>query len=160
MNRGPGRFSKTLQGYSLGEVGKPQSLQDGKSSPTSTESQVHLLSYFFTLKVTKDTASFGHPQAGMPWQPQPASQKSEDLWAWHCRIYTGRLPFSKLLPILFHFKQQTRVWCSIFWFENAPAEYLHGYHGSYQVASSCAWSWDCQQESQYSSILFLPGLIF
>ena len=67
-----------LTGLQFGEVGKPQSPQDGKSSPTSTESQVHLLPYFFTLKVTQDTANFGHPQAGMPWQPQPASQESED----------------------------------------------------------------------------------
>lgn len=75
-------------------------------------------------------------------------------------MYPGRLPFFKPLPILFLFKQQTHVWCSIFPSENAPAEHLRGHHGNYQVASSCAWSWDCLQESQCGSILFLPGLIF
>jgi hypothetical protein len=66
----------------------------------------------------------------------------------------------QVLSILFLFKQRLMYDVLFFLFGNAPAEHLPGYHGNYQVASSYAWSWDCQQESQYGSILFFPGLIF
>ena len=155
MNRGPGRFSKTLQGYSLGKLASPSLRRT--ESPLQPPLNHRCTSYpiFSPWKSPRIPPVLNtHRQACHGSLNQPhKNQKTR-------RIYTGRLPFSKLLPILFHFKQQTRVWWSIFWFENAPAEYLHGYHGNYQVASSCAWSWDCQQESPYSSILFLPGLIF
>lgn len=156
--RGRGGFYKTLENYSLDKMVSP-SLHRTESSPTSTVFQVQL-SPLSSLKVTQDTTDCKHPQAGRPRQAQVASQQSEDSWVWHCEIYTRGLLFSKLLAILCLFKQRTHVQCSIFSFENAPAEHLHGYHGNYQVASSWAWSWDCQQASQNSSILFLPRLIF
>lgn len=130
VNRGPRGFNKTLESYSLGKMVSPSLHRTENSLQTSPCFRCSFRPFF--LWKLHDTPNFRHPQAGMLKQPQLASQKSEDSWAWLCRIYTHRRPFSK--PTLFLFKQWAHVWCSVFPFANAPAEHLHSYHGNYQVA--------------------------
>lgn len=148
---GPGGFSKISESYSLGKT--------AGQNLSRMQSSIHCRCSCYPLLPWKIT----HHQC---WPPtnrcSMALQNSEDSKALHCRICPGRLPCTVLqvLSILFLFKQRLKYDVLFFLFGNAPAAHLHGCHGNYQVASSWAWSWGCQQESQYSSILFLPGLIF
>ena len=126
-------IQQDIRELQFGQDGKPMSLEDRDRSNFHSVPDVAVST--FSPKVTQDTTVLDphkqtfHGSLNLPYENEKT--REPDI-----AEFIHRLPFSKLLPIFFLFKQQTHVWCSIFPFENAPAEHLHGYHGNYQVASS------------------------